>query len=499
MENFIQDGPVLQNTFKNDQFLQSYLRRLFPSSIQKETFTHLEHVGELAATIWLQWSTQAMADPPQLISFDAWGKRIDRIQVSSAWTQLEEAAAVEGIIATAYERRYKEFSRVYQMALLYLYSPSSAFYSCPLAMTDGAARALEIYGDENLKKNVLPKLISRDPKEFWTSGQWMTEKTGGSDVSQTGTEAIFGSPGKYKLYGKKWFTSATTSQMALTLARTDPNEKGNRGLSMFYLQVRDQDEKLCQIEVHRLKDKLGTKALPTAELTMNGTPAQLIGKLGEGIKTIATVLNITRVYNAICALGHMRRGLMLAFDYANRRRAFGFKLIDLPLHKKTLSDLQNEFEKCFVFTFFIVELLGKEETGAATELEKKLLRALTPLVKLYTAKKAIQISSEVLESFGGAGYIEDTGIPYLLRDAQVYAIWEGTTNVLSLDFLRVCEKENAISSILEFMAMKKSDCNVEMFKDEKWKHPENARNLAFLVSETLISVLTRASGAATGS
>jgi putative acyl-CoA dehydrogenase len=284
--------------------------------------------------------------------------------------------------------------------------------------------------------------------------------------------------------------------MALTLARTNPNEKGNRGLSMFYVELRDANNHLQNIEVHRLKDKLGTKALPTAELSLVGTPARLVGNLGEGIKTIATVLNITRVYNSICALGHMRRGLDLAFDYAQRRQAFGARLIDLPLHRKTLNDLQNEFEKCFAFTFFVVELLGKEEAGSASEVQKKLLRALTPLVKLYTAKKAIQISSEVLEAFGGAGYVEDTGLPYLLRDAQVYAIWEGTTNVLALDFLRVCSKENAIGELAEWMKEngKNSNEDLKVLRDEKWQNPENARELAFLVSELLIRRLMPSAG-----
>ncbi|MFZ3231180.1 MAG: acyl-CoA dehydrogenase family protein [Pseudobdellovibrio sp.] len=493
MKNFYQDGPKIKNTFETDSVLNAYLKNKLPKEIHKEIFEHLKHVGNLAAGDWLDWSYQAMAQIPVLEKFDPWGRRIDKIIVSAAWNNLEKAAATEGIVATAYERKFNEYSRIYQMALLYLYSPSSAFYSCPLAMTDGAARTLEIYGDDSLKNEAFKNLISRDSKKFWTSGQWMTEKEGGSDVSQTSTYAVTDDQSTYHLHGTKWFTSATTSQMALALARTNPNEKGNRGLSMFYLELRDKSNHLQKIEVHRLKDKLGTKALPTAELTLHGTPAKLIGKLGEGIKTIATVLNITRVYNSICALGHMRRGLDLAFDYALKRQAFGMRLIDLPLHKKTLDDLELEFKKCFAFTFFVVELLGKEEAKVSTDSEKKLLRALTPLVKLYTAKKAIHISSEVLESFGGAGYVEDTGLPYLLRDAQVYSIWEGTTNVLALDFLKVCEKENALDEIIELINSNSNSnidaMEVKQLRNDKWKNQENARDFAFLVSEALISSL----------
>src|SRR5262249_53677312 len=148
-------------------------------------------------------------------------------------------------------------------------------------------------------------------------------------------------------------------------------------------------------------------------------------------------------YNACCAVGLMRRGLALARDYARRRRAFGKLLADQPLHVETLAALQVEFEAAFHLSFRVAELMGRGETGAATDDERAVLRLLTPLVKLYTAKQAIATCSEVLEAFGGAGYVEDTGLPRLLRDAQVLSIWEGTTNVLSLDVLRAIEKEAA--------------------------------------------------------
>jgi hypothetical protein len=169
----------------------------------------------------------------------------------------------------------------------------------------------------------------------------------------------------------------------------------------------------------------------------------LIGERGKGVKTIATLFNITRVYNSCCAVGYMRRGLALANDYAHKRKAFGKLLVDHGLHVKTLAELQLRFETSFHLTFHVVKLLGKEELGKATEQEAGAMRLLIPLAKLFTAKEGVAIASEVLESFGGAGYIEDTGLPELLRNAQVLSIWEGTTNVLSLDALRAIKKENA--------------------------------------------------------
>lgn len=445
--DFIQSAPTLKNTFTHDALLQNALQKILPAEVYGSIEPHLRRVGELAITDWLKWSREAEANPPRHVAYDAWGKRIDEIQNSEAWKNLEAAAATEGIVACAYERTYGEYSRVYQAALLYLFHPSSAFVSCPLAMTDGAARAIELYGDEELKSRAFKHLTSRDPNQFWTSGQWMTERTGGSDVSGTSTVATRASETlpnfNWNLFGVKWFTSATTSQMAMLLARPEGAERGSKGLSLFYTELRDEQNALKKIEVLRLKDKLGTDALPTAELRLNGTPAKLVGDEGGGVRKISSLFNITRVYNSVCSVAHLRRALDLAQSYAQVREAFGRKLVDQPLHRATLNDLEAQFKRCFDLTFFVAHLLGKYECGTASAHESVLLRALTPITKLYTAKHCVLGVSEVVELFGGAGYIEDTGIPRLLRDAQVFSIWEGTTNVLALDFLRAIERESS--------------------------------------------------------
>jgi alkylation response protein AidB-like acyl-CoA dehydrogenase len=445
MSEFFQDGPVLGNQYDEDRVLRMYLRWKLPADVLTEIEPGLRRLGERAVTDILSFGDAAEANPPRHIRYDAWGRRIDRIDVADSWKQLDRIAVEEGIVSTAYERRHGQWSRVHQFARLYLYAPSSAIYSCPLAMTDGAARVIEVHGDDWLRQNPLPRLISRDPEQFWTSGQWMTERTGGSDVSGTSTVARRES-GEYRLYGTKWFTSATTSQMAMTQARIQ--DLPASGLSLFYLELRDLDGNLRNIRIHRLKDKLGTRALPTAELSLEGTPARLVGGPGNGVRKMACLLNITRAYNACCAVASMRRGIALARDYARRRQAFGKLLADQPLHRETLAALQVEFEAAFHLTFHAAELMGKEELGVATEQEKGVLRLLTPIIKLYTAKQAIASASEVLEAFGGAGYVEDTGLPRLLRDAQVLSIWEGTTNVLSLDILRAIDKDAAFEPFL---------------------------------------------------
>ena len=435
MSEFYQDGPEIQNTYNSDPLLKKWISLKFGRQAS-EAHDVLSRCGEKAATSWLDLSWTAENSEPELVSFDPWGKRIDEIILSPGWKELEDEAAREGIVATAYERSFGALSRPLQMSLLYLFHPSSAFVSCPLAMTDGAARCLELLGDDEMKNRAFRHLTSRDPETFWTSGQWMTERTGGSDVSLTSTIAKK-SGDHYKLYGTKWFTSATTSQMAMLLAKVE----GSPGLSLFYVELRDEKNNLNDIEVHRLKNKMGTKALPTAELTLNGTPGYLVGEIGQGVKNISTLLNVTRVYNSICATSHMRRGLDLLQSYSQKRIAFGKKISEQPLHAKTLNDLEKTWARSFQFVMHISELLGKEEVQSLTPIEKVELRVMTPVLKLFTAKDSLKVTSEVCEGFGGAGYIEDTGIPKLLRDAQVFSIWEGTTNVLSLDFLRALKKE----------------------------------------------------------
>jgi len=432
---FRQAPPELGNQYDDDRVLRSYLARVLPEAVRREVEPSLHRMGELAGGELYRFQLQDRLNEPRLNRWSPWGERIDQIEVSPLWQRAERLAAEHGLVATAYEARHGAYSRIHQLALAYLFTPSTDIYSCPLAMTDGAAKTLRVSGNRELIDRALPRLSSRDPETFWTSGQWMTESTGGSDVGLSETVARQ-DEGGWRLWGRKWFTSATTSPMALTLARPEGNGPGGRGLALFYLETYDADGRLARIRVDRLKDKLGTRKVPTAELTLLGTRAIPVYGTTDGVRNIAPMLNVTRTWNAISSVALLRRGLALARDYAAKRVAFGAKLCEKPLHLDTLAGLQAELEGAFLLVFRVAELLGREEAGEASESELRLLRALTPVTKLTTAKQAVAGVSEVLEAFGGAGYVEDTGLPVLLRDAQVLPIWEGTTNVLALDTLR---------------------------------------------------------------
>ena len=447
---FFQTPPSLGNQYTEDKLLRSYLDRTLPPSMRKEIEPELHDLGERAGGDLYASLLEGHADEPKLVQWDAWGKRVDRIEVVPHWHKMAKIAAEKGIVATAYERKHGEYSRVHQFALTYLFEGSSGVYSCPLAMTDGATKTLLSLGNKALIDHAVPRLTSRDPAKAWTSGQWMTERTGGSDVAiaESVARRVDGTD-QYRLYGTKWFSSATTAQMTLTLARPEGNAPSGSGLALFYVEMRNPDGSPNGIEVNRLKNKLGTRMLPTAELTLNGALATPVRGITDGIRNISPMLAITRTWNAVCSVSGLRRGLALSRDYAKKRVAFGAPLSQKPLHVDTLAGLEAEYQGAFFLAFRVVELLGKEEAGIIKEHEARLLRMLTPIMKLTTARQTVAGCSEVVEGFGGAGYVEDTGVPRLLRDAQVLSIWEGTTNVLALDVLRALGKAGTMDPILD--------------------------------------------------
>lgn len=336
---FVQDPPELENQYARDRVLQSYVHRRFSTSVRKTIEPELTDLGEKAGGDLYELQQTDLGNEPTLTQWDAWGERIDHIEVTEVWKHANELAAERGIVSTAYEQEHGADSRVLQMLLAYLFIPSTDMYGCPLAMTDGAARTLLESGNEELVDEAVPHFTSRDPETFWTAGQWMTELAGGSDVGRAETVAR-NEDGEWRLYGRKWFTSATTANVALALARPEGNPEGGKGLALFYVPVREESQFRSGITVNRLKDKLGTRKLPTAELHLDGALAHPVTELENGTRHMAPMLNVTRVWNAVMATSLIRRGLALARDYARKREAFGEKIINHPLHQETLANVQ---------------------------------------------------------------------------------------------------------------------------------------------------------------
>lgn len=458
--DFFQDLPPPPDLYAVDRALSAELRWRLPPDVAVTMAPRYEALGKATAGELLALSEEAERDPPRHVPYDAWGRRVDELRVSPAWTALKDFSARHALVATGYDASLGAHRRVAQATLLHLFSATSATAMCPLAMTDAAARVLIDLAPARLRERLVPRLTSTDPRTFITSGQWMTERTGGSDVSGTSTVARLAQGGTpegdvYGLHGVKWFTSATTSEMALALGRIEEAGEtvpGSRGLSLFCVDV----EKLPGagyrgITVNRLKDKLGTKALPTAELTLSGVPGRLIGEPGHGVRSISGMLNITRFYNAIAASSAMAQAVHRARAFSWKRTAFGAPLAAQPLHTATLDGVEADAAGALALVMELAALMGRVEEGLASDDEKRRLRALIPLAKLTTGKQVVACVSECLEAFGGAGYVEDTGLPRMLRDAQVLPIWEGTTNVLSLDVLRAEQRDQAFSSVLTWL------------------------------------------------
>src|ERR1043165_2713321 len=385
---FFQQPPRLANPFDDDPMLVSWIARFCP-----EVAAELRALGVLS----VEFYAKQLADrgrEPVLTQWDAWGQRIDRIEVSPLWREAQAVAARVGMVAAGYEPRYGDQARTHQFAIVHVLGPSLDIYTCPLAMTDGAARTLLASGNQALIDTYVPRLISRDPQTMWTSGQWMTERTGGSDVSQP--ETIARRDGDtWRLSGTKWFTWATTSEMALALARPEGNPDGSRGLALFLVELRDASGRLRNIQVNRLKDKLGTRKVPTAELTLDGAPAILVGATGEGVRAITPMLAVTGTWTAVSAVGGGRRGLSLPGDCARRRPAFGALLADKPLHADTLAALEAEYAGAFCLAFRSVGLLGRLEHGepgaSGDSDDERLSRVLIPIAKLATGKQAVAV------------------------------------------------------------------------------------------------------------
>lgn len=451
MASFLQTPPVLPNAWTSDRVLREGLGYHLGDDLFDRATPALADLGRVVTEPdVLALGARAERELPRLVGYAPWGERVDDIEVSAAWKELGRIGVEAGVAAIPYEDGpYGDKARIVWAGVLSLWGPSSALYSCPIAMTDGAARTMLTHGG-TAEAEVVERLTSRDPARAWTSGQWMTETAGGSDVGRTDTVARRDADGTWRLFGTKWFTSATTAEVALTLARPEGAPDGSRGLVLFRIHRTLDDGSRNNIAIRRLKDKLGTRALPTAELELQGAVAYPVGEpdFGTGVKRIATMLNITRIHNSLGASGALRRGLAWARAYARVREVFGRPLHTMPAHRATLADLAVDHAASLALVLRCCELTGRHEHGVANEHELAVLRCLTPVTKLTTARWSIAGVTEAMEAIGGVGYCEDSTIPALVRNTHVIPIWEGTTNVLSLDVLRAAQKSAALEALL---------------------------------------------------
>lgn len=380
----------------------------------------------------------ANREPPQLVSFDRYGRRIDEVHYHPAYHELMRLAVRQGVHNIAWTRQ-GEGGHVAHVAALYLLTQPEQGVCCPITMTHAAVPALR--QEPELAEYWEPKISTReyDPRCLPVSekagvifGMAMTEKQGGSDVRANTTRAQALGGDEYELTGHKWFCSAPMSDAFLTLAQSPA------GLTCFLVPRWRPDGRRNPIFIQRLKDKLGNRANASAEIEYCNTWARRVGEEGRGVRTIIEMVQQTRLDAATAPVGMMRQAWVQALHHVRYRSAFGKPLIEQPLMRYLLADLALELEAGVAMVLRIARSFDHAEADPE---ERLLGRVGTAVAKYWTNKRAPQFIYEAMECLGGNGYVEESILPRLYREAPVNGIWEGSGNVICLDVLRAIERD----------------------------------------------------------
>ena len=378
---------------------------------------------------------------PEVVTVDRFGNRVDEVRFHPSYHWLMERAVGHGLAARPWEQQEAgaPYAHVRRAAGFMAWAHTEPGHGCPISMTYAAVPALR--ADDAIAKEWTPLLASTayDPgvrlastKRGALAGMGMTEKQGGSDVRTNVTEARPTSvDGEYTLHGHKWFTSAPMNDVFLLLAQAPG------GLTCFVVPRVLADGTRNQLDVVRLKDKLGNRSNASSELELDGTVAQRLGDEGRGVRTIIEMVAATRLDCVLGSTSLMRRALNEATWHASHRSAFGSLLVDKPLMQNVLADLAVETEAATALAMRLAAAVD----GIADPHEVALRRIALPLSKFWVCKRTPAVVAEALECLGGNGYVEESGLPLLYREAPLNSVWEGSGNVNALDVLRALGRE----------------------------------------------------------
>ncbi|RFU63669.1 acyl-CoA dehydrogenase family protein [Bacillus sp. V59.32b] len=445
------------NFYKEDEQLQELLKELLDGEFFEYADRELTKFGEKCAGEIDERARFTDRDgQPKLIKYDAYGEDVSEVWVNAGYRKTVEETYNTGIVGYVHKEipeLNKKGNYIYSYAQGYLLSQTEPGFYCPVTLTMATAYLLDEYADDELKKRFLPFVASTGEMPLYEGATFLTERQGGSDVGANETKAVFNGS-HYELFGEKYFASnAGMCGVAMVLARREGAPPGTKGLTLFAVPWRKDDGKLNGIKIRRLKDKLGVRAVPSAEVEFEGAEAYVVGDPSKGFYYMMEALNLSRVCNTVASLGIMRRALQEAKNYASNRNAFGSRLTDFPMVKDTLTRLavKHEIETRTVFTYLPLfdEVMKKNEL--VSKEAEVLNRLYIALLKKETAEQAIAFSHEAIEMHGGNGFIEDFVTPRLLRDAQVLTVWEGTANILGLEVLRLIQKFNVHELFLQEM------------------------------------------------
>jgi putative acyl-CoA dehydrogenase len=372
--------------------------------------------GSVAA---LEHGRRAERNEPILRTHDRYGNRIDEVELDPSWHWLLRGAVERGLHGSPW-REPREGAHVVRATMFMLWSNANAGVMCPVSMTYAVVPALR-HSAPQIAAEWEPRLTRPDYADGALAGMAMTERQGGSDVRANITRAEPIGEGWYELHGHKWFCSYPPCDVFLVLAQAPA------GLSCFFV------ERGPGMEFQRLKDKLGTRSLPSSEVEFRGIRARLVGEEGRGVPAIIRMVNHTRLDCLIGSASAMRRATVEALHHARHRSAFGAPLIDQPAMRNVLADLAIESEAA---TTAALRIARSYEGG-----EPAFQRFATAVMKYWVCKRTPGVAAEALECLGGNGYVEESGMPLLYRDAPLNSIWEGSGNVAALDVLRATVSE----------------------------------------------------------
>ncbi|MET9585346.1 acyl-CoA dehydrogenase family protein [Streptomyces sp. NPDC058232] len=432
------------DVFAADRALTEAVERHLAPELLAGARDELGELGRSAGSAQVQrWGAQANEYPPKLRTHDRYGHRIDEVEFHPAWHRLLGHAVTAGL-TDAWGR---PGGHVRRAAGFLVWTQPEGGHGCPLSMTHAAVPALRT--DPVLAAEWEPRLTSwvyedglRPPaqKAGVLFGMGMTEKQGGSDVRANTTRAEpLSADGEYLLTGHKWFCSAPMSDGFLVLAQAPG------GLTCFLLPRVLPDGTRNAFAIQRLKDKLGNRSNASSEVEFDGTWARRVGEEGRGVRTIIEMVAATRLDCVLGSAALMRQAVAQAIHHCTYRSAFGGVLIEKPLMRNVLADLALESEAATVLALRLAAAYD-----ADTETERAFLRIAVPTAKYWVTKRCTPLAGEALECLGGNGYVEESGMPRLLREAPLNSIWEGSGNVQALDVLRALQREpQALNAFLQ--------------------------------------------------
>ena len=438
------------NLFRADPALGRLASLYLPPDLAAHLLPHLDRLGGLAGGHLDELAGTADRNPPALSHRTRSGEDAQAVHKHPAYLEMERLAFGEyGLAALSHRGGVLGWPAPMPPAakylLTFLFVQAEFGLLCPVSMTDSLSRTLQKFGGPALVARCLPALLSQDMGALHQCAMFMTEQGAGSDVGATTVTAAPLGDGAWSLTGDKWFCSNPDADLAMVLARPVGAAPGIKGVGLFLLPRRRTDGTANTYRIVRLKDKLGTRSMASGEIRLEGATAWLVGDLGAGFRQMADMVNNSRLSNGVRAAGLMRRAVTEALFVARHRRAFGSRLIDMPLMRRQLVKMLVWSEQARSMMFQAADALRRADAGEPGAYA--LLRILTPLLKFRACRDARKVAGDAMEVRGGCGYIEEWPDARVLRDAHLGSIWEGTSNVVALDVLRAATREGALEAL----------------------------------------------------